>query len=166
MGFCEKQLWFHATWKNSFYLNNVYMSDVYHDAGDNDDIILSGFHGTNIGECRYLNYLYTAFIISVNWKVGSHIVQWKYRLRCSYVYRKVWPCPELQIHTGLENVVEHIIFETLHCKENPIYVFPEKKLGGLIHNFHIDVSVSDLYISTISQPIFLQQNKQTDRGNI
>jgi hypothetical protein len=36
-------------------------------------------------------------------------------------------------------------FLILHCKENPIYVFPEKKLRGLSPNFHIHVSVSDLY---------------------
>ncbi len=33
-----------------------------------------------------------------------------------------------------------------HCKENPIYVFPEKKLRGLIPNLYIHLSVSDLYI--------------------
>ncbi len=32
----------------------------------------------------------------------------------------------------------------LHCKEDPIYVFPEMKLRGLIPNFHIHVSVSDI----------------------
>ncbi len=31
-----------------------------------------------------------------------------------------------------------------HCKENPIYVFPEKKLRGLSPNFHIHISESDL----------------------
>jgi hypothetical protein len=31
----------------------------------------------------------------------------------------------------------------LHCKENPIYVFPEKKLRGIIPNFHIHVFMSD-----------------------
>jgi hypothetical protein len=53
-----------------------------------------------------------------------------------------------------------------HCKENPIYVFPEKKLRGLSPNFHIHVSESNLYSPTIGPPIFLQQNRQTDRGNI
>ncbi len=33
----------------------------------------------------------------------------------------------------------------LHCNENPIYVFPEKNLQGLSHNFHIHVYVRDLY---------------------
>jgi hypothetical protein len=54
----------------------------------------------------------------------------------------------------------------LYCNENPIYVFPEKKLLGLNPSFHIHVSVSDLYISRIGLHIFLQQNRQTDRGNI
>jgi hypothetical protein len=52
----------------------------------------------------------------------------------------------------------------LHCKEISNYVFPEKELRVLGPNVHIHVSVSDLYIPTISQPIFLQQNGQTDRG--
>ncbi len=54
----------------------------------------------------------------------------------------------------------------LHCKEDSNYVFPEIKLRGLRPNFHIHVSVSDLYIPTIGPPIFQQQNRQTDRGNI
>jgi hypothetical protein len=54
----------------------------------------------------------------------------------------------------------------LHCKEMSIYVFPEKELRGLSNNFHIHVSVSDLYIPTIGPPIFLQQNRQTNRGKI
>jgi hypothetical protein len=33
-------------------------------------------------------------------------------------------------------------------------------------NFHIHVSASDLYIPRIMPHIFLQQNRQTDRGNI
>ncbi len=48
------------------------------------------------------------------------------------------------------------------CKQNPIYVFPEMKLHGLVSNVHIHVSVRDWYISTIG----LQQNRWTDRGNI
>ncbi len=53
-----------------------------------------------------------------------------------------------------------------HSNENPIYVFPEKELRGLSPSFHIHVSVSDLYIPRIGPHIFLQQNMQTDRGNI
>jgi hypothetical protein len=57
-------------------------------------------------------------------------------------------------------------FLQLNCKGNPIYVFLEKKLRGLCHNFHIHVSLNNLYIATIGSPIFQQQNRQTDRGNI
>jgi hypothetical protein len=35
-------------------------------------------------------------------------------------------------------------------------------LRGLSPNFHIHVSASDLYIPTIGQPVFLQQNRQID----
>ncbi len=42
-------------------------------------------------------------------------------------------------------------------QRNPIYVLPEKELRGLSPNFHIYVSVSDLYIPRIGPHIFLQQ---------
>ncbi len=55
----------------------------------------------------------------------------------------------------------------VHCNENPIYVFLFWLLRGLSPNFHIHVSVSDLYIPRISSyTYFLQQNRQIDRGNI
>jgi hypothetical protein len=53
----------------------------------------------------------------------------------------------------------------LHCDANPIYIFPEKELHGLSLNFHIHVSVSNLYIPRIGPHIFLQQNRQIHRGN-
>jgi hypothetical protein len=40
-----------------------------------------------------------------------------------------------------------------HCTENPIYVFPEMKLRGLVPNSYIHVSVSELYIPRIGLPI-------------
>ncbi len=54
----------------------------------------------------------------------------------------------------------------LHCNENPIYVFPEKKLRGLSPNFHIYVSVSDIYISSIGLPILLQETMWINPENI
>jgi hypothetical protein len=42
------------------------------------------------------------------------------------------------------------------CNENPIYVFLEKELRGLSPNFHIHVSVSDLYIPKIGPHIFVE----------
>jgi hypothetical protein len=54
------------------------------------------------------------------------------------------------------------------CTANALsQIFPEMKLRGLIPNFHIDVSVRDLYISTIGpKHNNVQQNRRTDRGNI
>jgi hypothetical protein len=49
----------------------------------------------------------------------------------------------------------------MHCEKNPISVLPEKTLRGLNPNFHIQVSVTDLYILTNGPHIFLQQNMQT-----
>ncbi len=67
------------------------------------------------------------------------------------------PCGLLAKNLGL----------SLHCNENPIYVFPEKELRGFSHNFHIHVSVSDLFIPRIGPHIFLQQNRMlTDGGNM
>ncbi len=54
----------------------------------------------------------------------------------------------------------------MHWKENPIYVFLFWELRGLSPNFHMHVSMSDLYISRIGPHISLQQNRQTDPGNI
>jgi hypothetical protein len=49
-----------------------------------------------------------------------------------------------------------------HCTKNPIYVFPEMKLRGLVPNSYVHVSVRP----RIGLPIWLQQNRQTDPGNI
>ncbi len=56
--------------------------------------------------------------------------------------------------------------EPLHCKEDSNDVFLEIKLRGLVPNFHIHTSVSDLYIPRIGPPNLLQPNRQTDCGNI
>jgi hypothetical protein len=42
-------------------------------------------------------------------------------------------------------VVQKGVIVSLFCNKNPIYLFPEKELRRL-SNFHIHVSVSDLYI--------------------
>ncbi len=47
-----------------------------------------------------------------------------------------------------------------HCKDKIPKIqsiFPEKEYQGLSPNFHIHVSVSDLYIPTIGVPILLQE---------
>ncbi len=69
------------------------------------------------------------------------------------------PCEEFRV-SGFQT------FEKCpHCIEISISVIPENELCVLSPNFHIHVSVSDLYILTMGPPIFLQQNRQTDRGN-
>ncbi len=54
----------------------------------------------------------------------------------------------------------------VRCDENPIYVFPERNCVASVPNFHIHVSVSDLYNPRIEPLISLQQNRQADRGKI
>jgi hypothetical protein len=44
-----------------------------------------------------------------------------------------------------------------HCKENPIYGFPEKELRGPSPNSTF------MYLRAIGPHIFLQQNRQTNR---
>jgi hypothetical protein len=62
--------------------------------------------------------------------------------------------------------IDSLFKHPLYCKENPIYVILFGELHGLCPNFHIHVSVSDLYIPKIGPHISLQQNRQTDPGNI
>jgi hypothetical protein len=54
----------------------------------------------------------------------------------------------------------------IHCTDNPIYVFPEMELRGLVPSSYIHVSVSELYIPRIGLPIWLHQNMQADPGNL
>ncbi len=68
----------------------------------------------------------------------------------------------LQSEPELENKYVQLFW----LMDNPIYLFPEKELRSLSPNFHIHVSASDLYIPRIGLHIFLQQNRQTNRGNI
>ncbi len=53
--------------------------------------------------------------------------------------------PILLVRHGLLNC-------KVHCTENPIFVFPEMKMRGLIPNSYIHVSVSDFYIPSIGLP--------------
>jgi hypothetical protein len=48
----------------------------------------------------------------------------------------------------------------MHCHENPTYVVLFWEMRGLSPNFHIHVSVSDLFILRIGPHISLQQNMQ------
>jgi hypothetical protein len=61
-----------------------------------------------------------------------------------------------------------VVFFNCSCTATKIpFMYSQKKeLRGLSPNFHTQVSMSDLYIPRISPHIFLQQNRQTDCGNI
>jgi hypothetical protein len=50
--------------------------------------------------------------------------------------------------------------------ENVKQIFPEKEYRGLSPNFHIHVSVSELYIPTMGLPFLLEEILWTDPGNI
>jgi hypothetical protein len=50
--------------------------------------------------------------------------------------------------------------------ENSKQIFSEQEILGHSPNFHIYVSVSDLYIPTIDLPILLQENMWIDPENI
>ncbi len=60
------------------------------------------------------------------------------------------------------------ILSSIHCSQNPIFfkVFPVMNLRSLVLNSYIHISVSDLFIPKISLPIWLQQNRQTNRSQI
>jgi hypothetical protein len=67
-------------------------------------------------------------------------------------------CSEKQSGRKIEHTAKKIPFMYSH--------FPEKELRGLSPNFHLPLSVSDLCTPRIGPYIFLQQNRQTDPGNI
>ncbi len=48
-------------------------------------------------------------------------------------------------HSVLNKHFSSFFSYTLHCNENPIYVFPEKELRGLSPNFHIRVCEQLIY---------------------
>jgi hypothetical protein len=53
----------------------------------------------------------------------------------------------------------HKLYEALQIQnaENLKQIFPEKECRGLSPNFHIHVSVSELYIPTIGLPFLLEE---------
>jgi hypothetical protein len=98
-----------------------------------------------------------------------YISLWLLSLPAVIFYRRP-PCPPPPRTLLMASVYAYLPIPLAwlfaHCNANPIYVFPEKELRGLSPNFHIYVSVSDVYIPRIDPHIFLQQNRQTDPGNI
>jgi hypothetical protein len=86
---------------------------------------------------------------------------------CRYPHREI---NNIEGNPELKSYVRTLYFlsflSLFQCNENPLYVFPEKELRGLSPNLRSHVSVNDLHIPRIGPHIFLQQNRQTDCGNI
>ena len=101
-----------------------------------------GMGGGGISDCRLKSYF------------RLRLEQWQNQISAA-----------ISVH-GRRTRGKHQLSYRLHCKEHPIYVFLYWELRGLRPNFHIHVSVSDLSIPRIGPHIFLQQNRQTDPGNI
>ncbi len=61
----------------------------------------------------------------------------------------------------VQDEFDQLYADNLHCKDKnqkfSKLIFPEKEYRGLIPNFHIHVSVSDLYIPTFGLPILLEE---------
>ncbi len=55
-------------------------------------------------------------------------------------------------------------YSTLHCNGNSVYIFLSWELRGLSPNFHIHVSVSDLYIPRIGPHISTSRNGRPIMG--
>ncbi len=87
---------------------------------------------------------------------------WLYFSPTMYIAEKefhIWPSVQiLPVTVPANRVWEGGEVAVIHCNENPIYVFLFWELRGLSTNFHIHVSVSDLYmyIPRISPYVWLK----------
>jgi hypothetical protein len=70
--------------------------------------------------------------------------------------------PNFHIHVSCIMYVEAIVYTTLQRKSD-LCTLRKETARPQSQNFHIHASVCDLYIPLIVPPIFLQQNRQTDR---
>jgi hypothetical protein len=77
---------------------------------------------------------------------------------CGLVAKK----PVLSLIMCLSGIQHFVLRCVALQRRSDLFVFPEMKLRGLVPNFHIHVSVRDLYIPKTS----LKQNRQTNPGNI
>ncbi len=58
---------------------------------------------------------------------------------------------------GEYTVIMEIVSLCMHCKEKMPKIFSEKEYRGLSPNFHIHVSVSELYILTMELSFLLEE---------
>jgi hypothetical protein len=76
-----------------------------------------------------------------------------------------WLSKYLKKRTECLNIKLSVVFRCLHCNENSIYVFLFWELHSLSPNFHIHVSVSDLFIPRISPHISCSRIGRSNVGN-
>ena len=96
--------------------------------------------------------LYTN-LLTLSIEVGKHLQEEQVAL----VRDGVW---EEMVRQAWRDYVNTVNRETTLQRtntENSKQIFPEKELRGHSPNFHIHVSLSDLYIPTIDLPILLQE---------
>ncbi len=70
------------------------------------------------------------------------------------------------INLSESTIIDYTFILQRNNTKNSKQIFPEKELCGLSPNFHIHVSVSDIYIPAIGLSILLQETMWTDPGNI
>jgi hypothetical protein len=95
-------------------------------------------------------------------RVASKTVQ----EQCNLIFEYSWP--DNPVEGYFENRFSPTIsLWVIHCTENSRQIFPEMKLRGLVPNFCIHASVSDLYFPTIG-PLFCRSvlRLRTYGGNI
>ncbi len=73
--------------------------------------------------------------------------------------------PPMQV-AYVANYADGLALASYTATKIPFMCSQKKELRALRPNFHIHVSVSDLYIPTIDLPILLQENMWTDPGNL
>jgi hypothetical protein len=61
-------------------------------------------------------------------------------------------------------MVKDFLTAKTQCRKNLKQIFPEKEYRGLSPNFHIHVSVSELYFPTMGLPFLLEEILYVDRS--
>jgi hypothetical protein len=88
------------------------------------------------------SYIHSSFII------GQSLLLYPHRF---YAQQETNGVPSRESNSGLPCTLQR------QNAENLKQIFPEKEYRGLSPNFHIPVSVSELYIPTMGLPVLLEE---------
>ncbi len=83
----------------------------------------------------------------LNWPDSTF--RWRYKLRNSFHsndHALLSHCFNIIQIVSLKASMFTFICTVPHCKQDPLYVFPEMKLRGLVLNFHIHVCICERFI--------------------